>query len=693
MRYRAFLSYSHTDDRWARWLLRRLESYRVPRSLVGTPGRDGPIPERLGRFCRDRDALPSAGDLSAAIKATLDDSAALVVVCSPAAARSRWVNAEILAFRSTGRGDRILCFVVDGDPEVRDSDRACIPPALLLPDDSGEMPREPLAADARHAADGRERAFVKLVAGLLGVSYDTLAPREAHRRHRRLALITAAALAGMLIALALAASAYIARNDAQRRQRQTEDMLAFMLGDLREKLSTVGRLDLMRVVDDKSTAYFAALDPHDLTDRTLETQARSLIGIGQVRFDEGHLEAAMVAFREAHARSTALYQRQPDDGQRLFDRAQAEYWIGLVALTKGEYAEAGVWFRKYRDSGVALAAMDRANFDWQKEVAWGRHNLAVLDERLGRYEEAEREMRSKRELYQEWLLRRPQDLELRSEDADTASWLGSISARQGKLADAEDLFAEQLAELRRNAAEEPTNAKWQEDQIDALILQAGAQAVRGRLAEARASIGAARPRADALTRQDPANNTWQVTAGVCRWWQAQLAAAAHDPLADELAAEAATILAGALAVDPKSERVLRSLAQVRNLQAQRALLRGDSALARSQLAAAAALLDPAWNARHNETLRLVLASTRLLAGEAAQLAGDRDGALVSWHQAEQLLIADAGTVLPFERLDPMVRTLSHLGRAEEAQALRRRLAAAGYLPMQNFPAVGRIAAR
>ena len=33
MRYRAFLSYSHTDEKTARWLMRRLESYRVPGKL------------------------------------------------------------------------------------------------------------------------------------------------------------------------------------------------------------------------------------------------------------------------------------------------------------------------------------------------------------------------------------------------------------------------------------------------------------------------------------------------------------------------------------------------------------------------------------------------------------------------------------------------------------------------------------
>ena len=46
---------------------------------------------------------------------------------------------------------------------------------------------EPLAADARREGDGRERAFLKLVAGLLGIGYDALARREAQRRQPQLA--------------------------------------------------------------------------------------------------------------------------------------------------------------------------------------------------------------------------------------------------------------------------------------------------------------------------------------------------------------------------------------------------------------------------------------------------------------------------------------------------------------------------
>ncbi|MFL6591249.1 MAG: toll/interleukin-1 receptor domain-containing protein, partial [Luteimonas sp.] len=410
MRYAAFLSYSHADGRWAQWLHRRLETYRVPTRLVGAAGPDGPIGPRLGTVFRDRDELPTSGDLGTTIRAALADSATLIVICSPAAAKSPWVHREIEAFQALGRGDRIACFIVEGEPGATEMEASCFPSAVTSGGDG--VVREPLAADARPEGDGRDRAFLRLVAGLLGVSYDVLARRETQRRNRRLLMVTTASLAAMGIALALAATAYVARNDAQRRQAQAEDILGFMLGDLRGKLTTVGRLDLMRAVDDKATTYFATLQPRDLTDRALEEQARSLTGIGSVRLDEGKYAQAMSAFNEAYARAGALYQRQPANGQRLFDRAQAEYWVGLVYWRKGVFDQARVWLTRYRDSALRLAAMDPKNFAWQREVAYGHQNLAVLDQSEGRNREAEKAFAAELKLYRTWIAAHPHDTSL-----------------------------------------------------------------------------------------------------------------------------------------------------------------------------------------------------------------------------------------------------------------------------------------
>ena len=86
--YRAFLSYSHRDAAQARALHRRLETYRIPRRLVGRDGDRGPVPARLAPIFRDREELPAAGDLSETVRAALARSGALIVICSPHSAAS-----------------------------------------------------------------------------------------------------------------------------------------------------------------------------------------------------------------------------------------------------------------------------------------------------------------------------------------------------------------------------------------------------------------------------------------------------------------------------------------------------------------------------------------------------------------------------------------------------------------------------
>ena len=116
LHYKAFISYSHQDEAWARWLQGSLENYRVPKRLVGSTGSFGVIPSRLLPIFRDREDLSSAADLSSKIRDELAASETLVLICSPASAQSRWVNEEVRYFRQLGREDRILALIVDGDP-------------------------------------------------------------------------------------------------------------------------------------------------------------------------------------------------------------------------------------------------------------------------------------------------------------------------------------------------------------------------------------------------------------------------------------------------------------------------------------------------------------------------------------------------------------------------------------------------
>src|SRR5271169_4986769 len=229
-KYRAFISYSHRDSGWGSWLHTSLEKYRLPKSLIGTMTAHGEVPKRIAPIFRDRDELPSATDLGSLIKAALADSACQIVICSPQAAKSKWVNEEILAFKRLGREDRIFCLIVSGEPNATDipgrQEEECFPPALrfrLRPDGELSAVRtEPIAADARPGKDGRSNAKLKIISGLLGVGFDTLRRREQQRRNRRLVAFSSAATAGMVLTSGLAAYALIQRAAAQRQTVRAE---------------------------------------------------------------------------------------------------------------------------------------------------------------------------------------------------------------------------------------------------------------------------------------------------------------------------------------------------------------------------------------------------------------------------------------------------------------------------------------
>ena len=76
----------------------------------------GPCLPRFTPVFRDREELATATDLGATLIAALEQSACQVVICSPKAAKSRWVNEEILAFKRLGRAHRIFALIVAGEP-------------------------------------------------------------------------------------------------------------------------------------------------------------------------------------------------------------------------------------------------------------------------------------------------------------------------------------------------------------------------------------------------------------------------------------------------------------------------------------------------------------------------------------------------------------------------------------------------
>jgi formylglycine-generating enzyme required for sulfatase activity len=202
-KYRAFISYSHADTGWARWLHRALESFVIDPDIVGRETATGTIPGALRPVFRDREDFSAGKALKEQTLAVLDASAALVAICSPAAAKSRYVDEEVRLFKWRYPNRPVIPLIVAGRPG--DAKSECFPPALRFKlDAEGQVtavPDELLAADAQEEGDGKALALAKVVAGLIGLSSDEVFRRA--DRERRAALRRRRRVQGLIALLLL----------------------------------------------------------------------------------------------------------------------------------------------------------------------------------------------------------------------------------------------------------------------------------------------------------------------------------------------------------------------------------------------------------------------------------------------------------------------------------------------------------
>ena len=164
-RFTVFISYRHLDNRelrrqWATWLHQALETYEIPVDLIGKKNIHGEsIPKSLYPVFRDEEELSADPEYKKNIYRALTNSALLVVICSPRAAASEYVDEEVRYFKQLGRANHILAMIIDGEPYVS-TDPArmhleCLPKSLrygVVRDDGSldwSEPTQLIAADTR----------------------------------------------------------------------------------------------------------------------------------------------------------------------------------------------------------------------------------------------------------------------------------------------------------------------------------------------------------------------------------------------------------------------------------------------------------------------------------------------------------------------------------------------------------------
>lgn len=424
------MSYAHADEKIAARLHNALETYRVPKALKGREQ------GRLHPIFRDVTELTAHHSLSEKIQDAVKSSRFLIVLCSPAAKISHWVNEEIRLFRRLHGEGAILAVIVDGVPET------AFPPALTADG------REPLAADMTGGREGFRFGVTQLAASMLGVGLDRLAQRDARRRRFRAQALTAGSLIFAGIMGGMAWTALDARDEAEKSRDDAEALVEYMLTDLIETLDGVGKLNVLDSVGDEVISYYQAVPLSEMDDQRLLRYAEARQLLGRVALDQADLEQARRHIDDAVNVTEEILRRNLGDTEAIFTHSQSVYFLGSAYKKQGDKQRAYEYFEQYDAYGKVLYNEDPKNIKWIKEAAWGSNNLGNMLMNLNDFNGASKSFHQAIRYFEEALLLSPEDTEVQEELSNTLAGAASIEMRLGHYKDGQKLRRRQLSILK-----------------------------------------------------------------------------------------------------------------------------------------------------------------------------------------------------------------------------------------------------
>jgi tetratricopeptide (TPR) repeat protein len=542
-KYKAFLSYSHRDKARGEWLHRALENYKIDKDLIGRETPAGPVPKTLRPIFRDRDDFAAGHSLTEQTLAALGAAQFLVVVCTPHAAKSEYVNEEIRRFKAMGRAERVIAIIVDGEPG--DAQRECFPPALRVKVGAdgaltGER-EEPIAADARRDGDGKRLAVQKVVAALLDVPFDDLRKRDAIADSRRIKIVAAGAAVFAVIAMAAGyfiwhandqarrETALVAeqqRRDDEQKQRDEEhrQQLAALQAEYRglaEKLlgastaqAAPGQVQAVGAAvaatvqgaaegDDRLKRALALLDAKKIEEASVLLRA---VAEDKERAAKSSGREAATAYRNLGAiaglgdpkRARDAYLKavelDPSDVSSML-------WVGWIEKERGHLDEAA----RHLNRVLSLATGD----DTVRHRYWARLSVGDIRVARGDLNAAMADYRAAAAIVDR----------LPKADLNNAGWqrdlsvsyarIGDVQVAQGNLSEALTSFRDSLAIADRLAKADPGNAEWQRDLSVSFNKVGDVLVAQGNLSEALTSFRDSLAIRDRLAKADPGNAGWQ----------------------------------------------------------------------------------------------------------------------------------------------------------------------------------------
>lgn len=537
-RYKAFISYSHADRKHAEWLLKALEAYKVPKSLIGRHTENGAIPARLSPIFRDRDELPAAHKLTDRLFQALRASEYLIVLCSPRSARSKLVNREIVEFKKTHGDGRVLCMIIEGTPFADNPEEECFPEALrhsfMADGKKAGLSAEGLAADLRPEGDGKRMALQKIIAGMLGVGLNDIVRRDEQRKNQKIMIIGVTAVLSIAVLSGLVYQAQHAKLEALKAQtlaikhsknlefaqQKGEEVVSFLMTTVYRELEATGRINVLEDAAAKILDYYENQPTPSAAEDVVRYRAIALFRMGQTMDRTGNSNAADKVFDSALQQVRRAYEAAPENPTIIHRLQIALFFSGYLDHRMGRFEEALQKYEKRLEIAKTGATIDPERKAWQSNLqpfhSW-EEQIAEAETFLGdllagplaQTDRGIAFLESAFEKRQALLAELSWNKERATRLATSLQYLGRAYLRTGKLADAKNAFIQQKEIYERLANDDPNNFNMIRRQY---IIERNLAAVKRDEGDIKAATNLFLKAAEgheSLASRDPNNVLWQ----------------------------------------------------------------------------------------------------------------------------------------------------------------------------------------
>ena len=512
--YDAFISYSHANDKPLAAAL------QAAMQRLGKPW----YRRRALRLFRDDTSLTATPHLWPSIEKALGQSQFLILMASPEAAASRWVNQELGWWLEHKSADTVLIALTAGELEwdskagdFRASEAMPLPPALR-----GKFTDEPLWIDLRPyrgAASPRDAHFTDLAASIAaalhGRAKEDLLSQEV-RQQRRALRLAGSAVALLVVLLGLAGWQWnVARTQRDLAEHnlalatETANNLVFSLAQKFRNsglpVALVGDiLARARQLQDQLTSS------GEISPDLRHSQAAALVETAVTLMDSGDAKSALAAERQAHDIFQALLASAPQNTLYRRDVAVSDFQIGyMLFLMQGDLASALASYQDGQAIIVSLAREQPINTDWQR-------SLAAFDERIGGVFKAQGDIAGALTSYRNALAistalatKDPSNTLWQRDVAITNVAIGDVLTIEGDLGGALDSYRNALSISTLLAHNEADSTLWQTDMAGEDDKIGQTLSVRGDLPGALTAYRDGLAIRKTLAQNDPGNTEWQ----------------------------------------------------------------------------------------------------------------------------------------------------------------------------------------